>query len=385
MQWIREEFASLRAKNLYRQRYLREGLLDICSNDYLALRDHPEVIEEAIRVLKEYGLGSSASALVSGYTKYHRDLEDKLSEFKGASCCVLFGSGYLANLGTIPALVGEGDLLLSDELNHASIIDACRLSKAKVLIYRHRDYEHLEDLLRSHRKDYKRCLIATDTVFSMDGDIADIKTLKGYAEGFDCMLYLDEAHATGVLGPSGRGGLEAFEERWEEYMVLMGTLSKALGSYGAFVCGSEVLCEYLVNRARSLIFSTSLPPSVCAGARKALEIIQREDWRVRKLKDQAEKIYRRLSMLGLEVFFHGTPILPIMVYEEDKALELRDKLLERGILLQAIRYPTVPKGKARLRLTASLRYTEEDLERFFESFEKLQPPPTPLVPPMPIF
>ncbi len=371
MQWIEEELERLRFESLYRQRYLREGFLDFCSNDYLALRDHPEVIEESVRVLKDYGLGSGASALVSGYTKHHRDLEDKISEFKSTPCCVLFGSGYLANLGTIPVLVGEGDLILSDELNHASIIDACRLSKAKVLVYKHRDYQHLEELLRSYRKNYKRCLIATDTVFSMDGDIADIKALKRYARDFDCMLYLDEAHATGVLGVSGRGGLEEFGESWEEYIVVMGTLSKAIGSYGAFVCGSKVLCDYLVNRARSLIFSTSLPPAVCAGARKAIEIIQREKWRVKKLKEMSELIYRRLSTFRFEVLFHHTPILPIMVYEEAKALDLRDRLLKQGILIQAIRYPTVPRGMARLRLTASLKHTDDDLKRLFKSFENL--------------
>ncbi|RME09989.1 MAG: 8-amino-7-oxononanoate synthase, partial [Aquificota bacterium] len=335
------------------------------------LKDHPEVVEEAIKVLKEYGLGSGASALVSGYTKHHRELEEKLAEFKGTPCCVLFGSGYLANLGTIPSLAGEGDLILSDELNHASIIDACRLSKAKVSVFRHRDYGHLGELLAELRKSHRRCIIVTDTVFSMDGDVADIRELKRLSESFDCMLYLDEAHATGVLGATGRGGLEEYGEKWEEYMVIMGTLSKAIGSYGAFVCGSVVLCEYLVNRARSLIFSTSLPPAVCAGAGKALEIIQREPWRVERLKELSRRIYFRLSSLGFEVPFYGTPILPIMVYEEGKALSLRDRLLEHGILIQAIRYPTVPRGKARLRLTTSLRYTEEDLERLFRAFESL--------------
>ncbi len=370
MWWIEHSLEDIKLNNLYRTRLLKEGLLDFCSNDYLALKDHPEVIEESARVLRSYGLGSGASALVSGYTKYHKELEDKLSEFKSTPCCVLFGSGYLANLGTIPTLVGEGDLLLSDEFNHASIIDACRLSKAKVLVYKHRNYQHLEELLNSYRKAYRRCLIVTDTVFSMDGDIADIRTLKRYAEAFDCMLYLDEAHATGVLGPSGKGGLEEFGESWEEYIVVMGTLSKAIGSYGAFVCGSKVLCDYLVNKARSLIFSTSLPPAVCAGAKKAIEIIQRESWRVKKLREISQLIYSRLSTFGLEVFFHHTPILPIMVYKETKALDLRDKLLEHGILIQAIRYPTVPKGMARLRLTATLRYTRDDLERLFKAFEK---------------
>ncbi len=380
MDWIWEELEKLKASNLIRSRILREGLKDFCSNDYLALRDHPQVIEEVIRVLKDYGLGSGASPLVSGYTKYHKDLEESLASFKGTPCCVLFGSGYLANIGTIQALVDERDLILSDQLNHASIIDGCRISKATVLVYRHRDYEHLEELLKSHRKNYRRCLIVSDTVFSMDGDIAHIPTLKKLSEAYDCMLYLDEAHATGVLGSSGRGGLEFFKEDWKDYIIIMGTLSKALGSYGAFVCGSEKLCAYFVNKARSLIFSTSLPPSLCAGAKKALEIIQREPWRVERLRSLSEKLYSQIKALGFEVLFYRTPILPIMVYEERRAVEIRDKLLEKGVFLQAIRYPTVPKGKARLRLTASLRYTEEDIILLLEALKNV-PPPTPTPPP----
>lgn len=369
MDWLEKELEEIESSNLLRKRLLREGLKDFCSNDYLALRDHPQVVEEAIRVLKDYGLGSGASALVSGYTKHHKDLEESLASFKKVPCCVLFGSGYLANLGTIQALVDEKDLILSDQLNHASIIDGCRISKATVLIYKHRDYEHLEELLKSHRKNYRRCLIVSDTVFSMDGDIAHIPTLKKLSEAYDCMLYLDEAHATGVLGSSGGGGLEFFKEDWKDYIIIMGTLSKALGSYGAFVCGSENLCKYLINKARSLIFSTSLPPSLCAGAKKALEIIQKEPWRIERLKGLNEKLYNQIRAIGFEVSFYGTPILPIMVYEEVKAVEIRDRLLEKGVFIQAIRYPTVPKGKARLRLTASLRYKEEDIALFLEALK----------------
>lgn len=381
MEWLREETNRLKEQNLYRRRLLREGLKDFCSNDYLALRDHPEVVEEAIKTLREYGLGSGASALVSGYTRHHRDLEDKLAEFKGLPCCVLLGSGYLANLGAIHALAGEGDALFSDELNHASIIDACRLSKAKLFVYRHRDYGHLEELLRKNRKGHKKCFVVSDTVFSMDGDIAHIPTLKRLCEEYDCLLYLDKAHATGVLGKSGRGGLEEFGEEWKDYLVLMGTLSKAVGSYGAFVCGSEVLCEYLVNRARSLIFSTSLPPAVCAGARRAIEILQREVWRVERLKELSLRLYGELKDIGFKVYYNRTPILPLMVYEEKRAVELRDALLEKGILLQAIRYPTVQKNRARLRLTVSLRYSEEDLELLENALKSITPPPTPLNPP----
>jgi 8-amino-7-oxononanoate synthase len=365
MDWIEEELKKIQQQKLLRRRTLREGLIDLCSNDYLGLREHPEVKEEAIRVIKDYGVGSGASALVSGYTIHHKSLEEKLADFKGVPACVLFGSGYLANLGTIPALVSEGDMILSDQLNHASIIDGCRLSRAKVFVFPHLDYEKAEEILKENRKAYRRCLLISDSVFSMDGDIAHLPTLLKLSQEYDCMLMLDEAHATGTLGEKGKGILYAFGIPWQENIILMGTLSKALGSYGAFVCGSQRLVDYLINRARSLIFSTSLPPSLCASAKKALEILEREEWMVPTLKSLAEEIYKRLSEMGFFVKFYGTPILPIMLYSEEKALELSKYLLERGVFLQAIRYPTVPMGEARLRLTASLKYKKEDLEYFY--------------------
>jgi 8-amino-7-oxononanoate synthase len=376
MDWIEEELKKIQQQKLLRRRTLREGLIDLCSNDYLGLREHPEVKEEAIRVIKDYGVGSGASALVSGYTTHHKSLEDKLADFKGVPACVLFGSGYLANLGTIPALVSEGDMILSDQLNHASIIDACRLSRAKVFVFPHLDYERAEEVLKENRKAYRRCLLVSDSVFSMDGDIAHLPTLLKLSQKYDCMLMLDEAHATGTLGEKGKGILYAFGIPWQENIILMGTLSKALGSYGAFVCGSQRLVDYLINRARSLIFSTSLPPSLCASAKKALEVLEREEWMVSALKSLAEDIYRRLSEMGFFVKFYGTPILPIMLYSEESALELAKYLLERGVFLQAIRYPTVPMGEARLRLTASLKYKKDDLEYFY-ALLKSPPPPSP--------
>ncbi len=369
MDWLEEELRKIKEQHLFRKRKLREGLKDFCSNDYLALRDHPEVKEEVIKAVKDYGLGSGASALVSGYTIHHKTLEEKLACFKEVPACLLFGSGYLANVGTIPALVSEGDLILSDQLNHASIIDACRLSKAKVLVFPHLDYHHAQELLRENRRHYRRCLIVSDSVFSMDGDVAHLPTLLRLAQEYDCLLFLDEAHATGILGQRGKGIFEEFNLRWQENVILMGTLSKAVGSYGAFVCGSERIIDYLVNRARSFIFSTSLPPAICAGAKKALEIIEREPWRVQRVKDLAQKIYKELSKIGFSVKFHNTPILPILLYSEEKAISLSETLFEKGVFLQAIRYPTVPKGEARLRLTASLRYTEEDLEFLYATLK----------------
>jgi len=369
---VEKELEKLKKAKLYRKRVLVEGLKDFCSNDYLGLRRHPEVIEEAERVLKEQGLGSGASQLVSGYTKYHKELEEALADFKRVPSCVLFGSGFLANAGAIPALVGEEDIILSDELNHASIIDGVRLSKAQRYVFKHKDYEELEEFLSKNRTKYRRCLIVTDTVFSMDGDIADLRRLYEICESYDCMLYIDEAHATGVIGKTGKGGLEHFGLEHKDFVIVMGTLSKALGGYGAFLCGSKLLVEYLVNRARSLIFSTSLPPHVCAGLIKSVEILKREgeDF-IKRLRFVEENLVKILGELNLEFKYFKTPILPIMVYSEEKALRISRELLKEKVFIQAIRYPTVPKGQARLRLTASLNYTPQDLELLKEKLEKV--------------
>ena len=371
MDWIERELEALREENLFRRRTVAEGLKVFCSNDYLGFRRNPRILEAVKKALNLYGLGSGASQLVSGYTDAHRDLEERLARFKGTPSCVLFGSGYLANVGTIPALAGEGDLILSDELNHASIIDACRLSKAKRLIFKHRDYNHLEDLLKRERNTVRRVLIVTDSVFSMDGDIADVKTLYEICERYDCMLYIDDAHGTGTIG-KGRGVLEKQGLKWKEFVILMGTLSKALGSYGAFVCGSERLIEWLVNRSRSLIFSTSLPPLLCVGALEAIKILEEDPFLVDRLRDMEKKLVEGLSSLGkLSFKYFRTPIIPIMVGDEGKALEIAASLRRKGVFLQAIRYPTVPKGEARLRLTASLSYTEEDVDFLLSSLEEI--------------
>ena len=368
MDWIRDLLYDLEDKNLYRRRVVREGLKDFCSNDYLGLRDHPRVVEAVKEALDRYGLGSGASQLVSGYTELHAQLEERLARFKGTPACVLFGSGYLANVGTIPVLAGEGDLILSDELNHASLIDGCRLSKAERRIFRHKDYQQLEEMLKRERHRFRKVLIVTDSLFSMEGDLADLGALYEISERFGCMLYIDDAHGTGTLG-EGRGGLREFGLEWRENVVVMGTLSKALGSYGAFVCGSRELAELLVNRSRSLIFTTSLPPPLCAGALESLKILEENPGMVEELRSLAKHVYGELSFLPLEVRFHGTPIIPLIVGEEERAVDISRRLMERGIFLQAIRYPTVPRGEARLRLTVSLRYKDEDLEELLESLK----------------
>ncbi len=368
MNWIEEELKRLKRENLYRERIVLEGLRDFCSNDYLGLSKHPEVIEASEKVLKKVGLGSGASQLVSGYTRYHRELEEKLADFKKVERCVLFGSGYLANVGVIPSLVEKGDLIMSDELNHASIIDGIRLSKADRYVFKHLNYDEVEEFLERNRSKYRKVLIISDTVFSMDGDIANLKRLTEICEKYDCMLYLDEAHATATIG---RGGLDYFSIPFKDYIIVMGTLSKALGGYGAFICGSEKLIEYIINKARSLIFSTSLPPSVCAGVKKAIEIVEENPSLIKKLRIVEKKLIDIFKKLELNFKYHKTPIIPVIVYDEGKALKIRNELMREGIFIQAIRYPTVPKGKARLRLTASLNYTEEDLNLLKEALEKI--------------
>ena len=378
MKWLKRELEEIKKQNLYRERINVESLKDFCSNDYLGLRKHPEVIEASIKALRDYGLGSGASQLVSGYTKYHKELEEKLAQFKGVQKCLLFGSGFLANVGAIQVLVGEGDLILSDELNHASIIDGVRLSKADKKVFKHLDYDSVEEFLKKNRKNYRKVLIVTDTVFSMDGDIADLRRLTRICEEYDCILYIDEAHSTATIG---RGGLDYFGLKHKDYIIVMGTLSKALGGYGAFICGTELLIEFLINKVRSLIFSTSLPPNVCAGVKKALEIIENNPQMIDDLRIIENKLIKIFKELQLEFKYFKTPIIPIMVYQEDKALRLRNALLREGVFLQAIRYPTVPKGEARLRLTASLNYTDKDLEflkvalkKSFERESKLERP-----------
>ena len=360
------ELRNLKEENLFRERFLlpKRGLKVLCSNNYLNLSNHPRVKERAIEAVKRFGTSSSASQLVSGYTDLHRELEELLSSLKGCERCLTFGSGYLANVGTISALFGKGDAVFSDRLNHASIIDGVRLSKADRFIYPHRDLETLEDLLREHRNRYRRCGIITDSVFSMDGDIAPLPRLVGLAQRYGCALLVDDAHATGVLGFSS---LEYFGIPPKGDIVQIGTFSKALGSYGAYVCGSEVVIQYLVNRARSLIFSTSLPPPAVGAAIGALEVLKDNPDLIRELQRRSKTVKGWLKEFNLSHSEDITPIVPIVLGDEKLTLEVRDRLLQKGFFVQAIRYPTVERGKARLRLTVTLEHPLEVYENFVET------------------
>ena len=335
----------------------REALL-LCSNDYLGLRTHPTVCEAAAAAADRWGAGAGSSRLVAGNLELHRELERAVKDFKGHEACVLFGSGYLANTGVISALAGRGHVILSDALNHASIIDGCRQSGAQTIIYEHSNLDALADGLQ--RAEGRATLIVTDAVFSMDGDLAPLDGIVELARRHRARVLVNEAHATGVVGPGGRGlvaelGLE------NDIDIVIGTLSKALGSYGAFACCNQQLAELLINRARTLIFSTALPPPSAAAALAAVRILREQPELVERLQGNARALRQELAAAGFDVADGSMPIVPLIVGSAENALGLSQAALDAGVYAQAIRPPTVPDGTSRLRLTVAATHTEKDL------------------------
>jgi 8-amino-7-oxononanoate synthase len=367
---IEDRLAEIRNRGLYRRmrcvsgpqgpRVLLDGkpVLLLCSNNYLGLADHPRVREAAAEAAMRYGASAGASRLVSGNMTIHRRLEEQLAGFEGSDACLLFGSGYLANAGVVSALAREGDVVFSDALNHASIIDGCRLARAETFVYRHLDIDHLEWGLR--QAEGRGSLIVTDGVFSMDGDLAPLAEIVELAQRHDARVMVDEAHGTGVLGPGGRGavadvGLE------DEIDLIVGTLGKALGSYGAYVCCDQQMAKYLVNTARTLIFSTALPPPAVAAAMAALELLREQPRRVEKLRRNGAVLRQSLDESGLPVPRGHTPIVPLIVGDAADAVRASERSLERGVFAQAIRPPTVPAGTSRLRLAVMASHTKSEL------------------------
>jgi 8-amino-7-oxononanoate synthase len=335
-----------------------QPVLLLCSNNYLGLADHPRLRRAAADAALSLGTSAGASRLISGSMSIHADLEERLAAFKGTDAALLFGSGYLANTGTIAALAGRGEVVCSDELNHASIIDGCRLAGAETFVYRHADTEHLDWGLR--RVGGRGSLIVTDGVFSMDGDVAPLEQLSILARWHRCRLMVDEAHATGCLGPGGRGSVAA-AGLTGEVDVIVGTLGKALGAYGAYVCGSAELADFLMNSARPFIFSTAPPPPAVAAASAALELLEERPKRVEKLRANAASLRSALHEEGLEPAGSETQIVPLLVGEADDAMALCERLLEEGVFAQAIRPPTVPPGTSRLRLSVMATHAIGDL------------------------
>jgi 8-amino-7-oxononanoate synthase len=346
-----------------------EPVLLLCSNNYLGLADDPRVREAAAGAAAELGAGAGASRLVSGTMDVHRRLERALADFEQTEACVLFGSGYLANLGTIGALAGPGDTIFSDALNHASIVDGCRASRAEIVVYRHRDCEHLESCLRrdaqrlaSDRRGERarRRLIVTDSVFSMDGDVAPLAEIVRLARDYNARVLVDEAHATGAFGSGGRGAVSDAGLQGQVDVVI-GTLSKALGSYGAYACASEETVRYLVNTSRPLIFSTAPPPPSVAAALAALEELREQPELVARLRDAARALRDGLADEGFAVRRGDMHIVPLIVGDAQHTVRLCSAALQRGVFAQAIRPPTVPAGGSRLRLAAMATHEPEEL------------------------
>ncbi len=333
-------------------------VLLLCSNNYLGLADHPQVRKAAADAAMRWGVGAGASRLVSGTMTIHRRLEEALAEFKGRESALLFGSGYLANAGVIAALARPGDIVFSDELNHASIVDGCRLSRAEIFIYDHCDAEHLAWGIA--KADGRGALIVTDSVFSMDGDIAPLGEIVELARRYGLRTLVDEAHATGAIGPGGRGALAAAGLE-DQVDVIVGTLGKALGSYGAFVACDARMARYLINAARTFIFSTALPPPVVAAALAALELLVSRPQMVRRLTANADTLRTALQQEGLDVGTSRTHIMPLLVGDAEQAMRVCEDGLTRGVFAQAIRPPTVPAGTSRLRLAVMATHREDEL------------------------
>lgn len=377
---LRRERRRVQSPPGVRLRIAGRDFLSFASNDYLHLAEDLRLARSAARAARRFGTGAGASPLVCGYLPPHRWLERALARWERAPSCLVFSSGFAANLAVVSALAGADDVIFSDALNHASLIDGCRLSRARLQVYRHGDVDHLEEL--AVLNNGRRRFIATDTLFSMDGDLARLPELIDLARRHDCHLIVDEAHATGVFGERGCGLAEfAGSQRSRDDLVIkVGTLSKALGSQGGFVCGSATLIKLLVNRARPYIFSTALAPPAVAAARRALSIVADEPERRRQLLDRARRLRQRLSELGISTGNSCSQIVPIIVGDSRSTVELSRRLEDRGLLVPAIRPPSVPEGTARLRISLTAGHSDEDIERLVEALSSLRqalPSPSP--------
>ncbi len=339
------------------------------SNNYLGLSTHPEVITAAVEATQTFGTGASGSRLISGNSELYTTLESNLVKTKGTEAALVFSSGYAANTSVIPVLAGEGDLILSDALNHASLIDGCRLSRASKKIYQHCDTGHLRTLL-SESTAFRRRLIVTDGVFSMDGDIAPLPDICDLAAQYDAMLLVDDAHGFGVLGKDGRGTVSHFGLEGKE-IIQMGTLSKAVGALGGYIAGNRTLIELLINRARGFIFTTGLPPATLAAANAALDVIRSSPELRQNLRSHAKRLKTALIDLGYTLLPSETQILPLVLGNPKRATSLAEALLTEGVFAPAIRPPAVPTGTSRLRLTVMATHTGTEIQQAIEAFATL--------------
>jgi 8-amino-7-oxononanoate synthase len=377
---LQENLEKRRIQHLYRSRVRVDSACsdqlsvngkkvhNFCSNDYLGLADNPAIAEAFKQGIDDYGTGSGASHLISGHTKAHCDLEQQLAEFTGRPKALLFSSGYMANIGVIGALVGRGDAVLEDYLNHASLLDGGLLSRAKFQRYKHRDYKDLDAKLDA--SNGARKLVVTDGVFSMDGNMAPIADLADVSQKNNAWLMVDDAHGFGVLGKTGAGLVEDLNLGVDQVPILMGTLGKAFGTYGAFVAGSEALIETLVQFSRSYIYTTAPPPAVAVATSASLELVKNDQWRRDKLNQLISRFRHGAEQIGLRLMNSNTAIQPVLMASDTELLDANKKLLESGFMVGAIRPPTVPKGTGRLRVTLSASHSEQQVDALLDALDK---------------
>ena len=351
--------------------YDGKKVINLASNNYLGLCDHPKLREAAIAATEKYGVGSGAVRTIAGTMRIHMELEEKIAAFKGVEACVVFQSGFTANAGTVSSILGKEDFILSDELNHASIIDGARLSRAKIKVFRHKDVAHAEELLKEIQNEPGRKLLITDGVFSMDGDIGPVDKLCDLADKYGAIMMVDDAHASGVLGRNGRGSVDHFHCT-QRVDVQVGTLSKAIGALGGYVCGSRDLIDYLYHRARPFLFSTSHPPSVAATCIAAFDLLESEPERIERLWDNTRYFKQQLTDAGFDVGGRTTPasetpITPILIGDGRKTMEFSKALFDAGVMATGIAFPTVPEGKARIRTIMTSEHTREQIDQALDT------------------
>jgi glycine C-acetyltransferase len=351
--------------------YDGKRVINLASNNYLGLCDHPKLREAAIEATKKFGVGSGAVRTIAGTMKIHLELEEKIAAFKGVEACVVFQSGFTANAGTVSSILGKEDFILSDELNHASIIDGARLSRAKIKVFRHKDAAHCEELLKEIQNEPGRKLVITDGVFSMDGDIGPVDKLCDLADKYGAIMMVDDAHASGVLGRNGRGSVDHFHCT-QRVDVQVGTLSKAIGALGGYVCGSRDLIDYLYHRARPFLFSTSHPPSVAATCIAAFDLLESEPERIERLWSNTRYFKEQLAAAGFDVGGRSTPasetpITPIIIGDGKKTMEFSRALFDAGVMATGIAFPTVPEGKARVRTIMTSEHTRQQIDQSLET------------------
>ena len=379
LQFLEEAMSQIKAEGLHRRlrvllgeqrpvaRFDGNEVINLSSNNYLGLTTHPKLREAALRAVKELGVGSGSVRTIAGTMELHMELERRIAAFKKTEASVVFQSGFAANAGTVAAILGKDDLILSDELNHASIIDGARLSRAAIRVFPHKDVEALGRLLEETAA-VKRRLVITDGVFSMDGDVAPMVEIAALARAHGAIMMVDDAHASGVLGRAGRGTVDHFGLHGQ-VDIQVGTLSKAIGVLGGYVCGTNTLIEFLHHRARPFLFSTSHPPAVAAACLAAFDVLESEPERIERLWSNTDRFKKGLKRIGFDTGMSETPITPILVGEADLAMKFSDHLFERGLFAQGIGFPTVAKGKARLRTIVTAAHTDGELDRALSILE----------------